>query len=124
MRQLGARAVHGVVDAGKQIFQIDAAAHRDDLIEDAREDFALGVAVRVVGMQEGAAVEEQPRAERAPTDDAVQIIRVVEFRPGLEDGGGTEPDMFERGRFAGGPWSQFEPAAALMGVAGQRLLHG
>ena len=70
VRQLRAAAPAGGVDVGEVVFEVDARADRHGGLEDARQDRVLGVVLgRVVGVEEGAAVEEQARGSgsRRPT---------------------------------------------------------
>ena len=118
VRQLRAAAPAGRVDVRKVVLQVDAAADRDDGLQNARQDRAVGVVLgRVVRGEERAAVEEQPASPLAPADDADGVGGVAALRPHLGQVLRAALDVLPRRREGQRQRGRLEPAAALVGVA-------
>ncbi len=123
VRQFGPAPVPGRVGVTEQVFQVDAAAHREHCRQRAGQHRRVrGVLRRVVAGEERPAVEVKPAGAVAAADDADCICGVPQFRPGLRQVFAPPLDVLVRLLRGGRQRARLEPPAPLVRVAVARLL--
>ncbi len=116
VHHLAAAAVAFVVDRREVVLEVDAGADRRGGEQRRLEDAAVAVGQRIIGNQEGAAIEKPAAAHAAATDESGRDRRVTELRASLRQVVAAVREVLPRllRRRAGG--RRGEAAAALDGV--------
>ena len=127
VHDLAAAAEGFVVHRREEILEVDAGADRAVDQQVPFEHLAFRVLGRIVGNQEGAAVEVGAAAHGAAAEEGAGVGDVAELGARLREVVAARPDVGQRAVLADGQRRRIEAAAAFLGMGGrglgQRAIH-